>query len=296
MTSVSLVMPVWSPHPEWFRRAVESALEDDAVSELIVVDDGSEEEIEALLPSPLDPRTRVLHTTHGGPSHARNVALAEAGGAYVRFVDADDVVVPGSTSRLLSVAEEHGGIAHAATVVCDTDLRPQRTVASELEGSAVRACLLGTFDVRVVSLLFPRAAVDAAGPWDEDFAVSGDWDFVLRCVEHADVHREPGVATYYRRWSSSVSRSASIASGEAARRRVVEKYFERHPGDVGSPLERAARAATLASSARGYAATGELARAVRHWAGASRLEPRQAAPALYDLARLAAARRLRSSP
>ena len=290
--SVSLVMPAWRPQPEWLRRAIESALADEAVTELIVVDDGSEDRFE--LPA-RDERARILRTDHGGPSHARNVALADARCDYVRFVDADDVVVPGSTSRLLAVAATHGGIAHAATVVCDAELRPERTVASLLEGSAVRACLLGAFDVRVVSLLFPRAVVAAAGAWDEEFAVSGDWDFVLRCVEHADVHREPGVATYYRRWSSSVSRSASVAAGEAARRRVVDKYFERHPGAAGSALEREARAATLAAAARGYAATGALAGAARRWASASRLAPRRAVPSLYDLARLAAGRLRRAS-
>ena len=289
--SVTLVMPAWRPEPEWFRRAVESALADEAVTELIVVDDGSEERVE--LPTQ-DERARILRTDHGGPSHARNVALADARGDYVRFVDADDVVVPGSTTRLLAAAT-HGLIAHAATVLCDAELRPQRTLASPLEGSAVRACLLGTFDVRVVSLLFPRAVVEAAGAWDEEFGVSGDWDFVLRCVEHADVHREPGVATYYRRWSSSVSRSASIAAGEAARRRVVDKYFERHPDQAGSALEREARAATLAAAARGYAATGALASAAGRWASASRLAPRRAAPSLYDLARLAAGRLRRAS-
>lgn len=283
--TVTLVMPAWRPQPDWLRRAVESALADGAVTELIVVDDGSEERFE--LPVD-DGRARIVRTAHGGPSHARNVALADARGDHVRFVDADDVVVPGSTSRLLAVAAAHGGIAHAATVVCDAELHPQRTVGSTLEGSAVRACLLGAFDVRVVSLLFPRAVVEAAGAWDTEFDVSGDWDFVLRCVEHADVHRDPGVATYYRRWGSSVSRSASIAAGEAARRRVVEKYFERHPDEAGSALEREARAATLAAAARAYAATGALASAAGRWASASRLAPRRAVPSLVDLARLTA--------
>lgn len=285
--SVSLVMPTWRPKPEWLRAAVESALEDDAVTELLVVDDGSEDAVQ--LPV-ADSRARLFHTAHGGPSHARNVALAEATGDYVRFVDADDVVVPGSTSRLLVVAEAHGGIAHAATVVCDEVLRPRRTVASPLEGSVVRPCLLGEFDVRVVSLLFPRAVLEAAGPWDDAFDVSGDWDFVLRCVEHADVHREPGVATYYRRWSASISRVATVAAGEAARRRVVEKFFQRHPEEAGGPLESEAHAATLAAAARGYAATGAFGRAAARWASASRRAPSRAVPSLYDLTRLAAGR------
>jgi hypothetical protein len=76
---------------------------------------------------------------------------------------------------------------------------------------------------------------------------------------------------------------------------VVDKYIERHPDEAGSALEREARAATLTAAARGYAATGALARAAGRWARASKLAPRRAVPSLYYLARLAAGRLRRAS-
>jgi len=292
MTAVSLVMPVWRPNREWLRAAVASALADECALELLLVDDDGSADLAGLLAGVLDDRVRLLSTEHGGPSHARNVGLAAARGAFIRFVDSDDVVVPGSTSRLLALASP-GTIVHAATVVCDESMRPERTIASELEGRVERECLLGRFDTRVVSLLFPRAVVDAAGAWDTSFAVSGDWDFVLRCVEHAPVRRDRGVATYYRRNEGSVSRAASVAAGEAARRRVLEKYLERHPDARGSKLARAAAAEAGLAAARGYAARGAGLTAAARVAGSSRTLPARSIATGLEVARLALRKRSR---
>lgn len=286
MTAVSLVMPVWRPDGEWLRAAVSTALADEADLELLLVDDGGDADLEGLLAGVVDERVRLLRTAHGGPSHARNVGLAAAQGAFIRFVDADDVVVPKSTSRLLARSSPET-VVHAATVACDVSMRPERTIASELEGRVERECLLGRFDTRVVSLLFPRAVVDAAGPWDTGFAVSGDWDFVLRCVEQAPVRRDPGVATYYRRNPESVSRAASVAAGEAARRRVLEKYLERHPGARGSKLAREAAAEASLAAALGYAARGAGLTAAVRVAGSSRTLPARSVATGLEVARLA---------
>jgi glycosyltransferase involved in cell wall biosynthesis len=292
MTAVSLVMPVWRPDPEWLRAAVSSALSDAAELELLLVDDGGEADLEGLLDGVVDQRVQLLRTAHGGPSHARNVGLAAAEGSFIRFVDADDVVVPNSTSRLLARSTSET-IVHAATVVCDEAMRPERTIASELEGRVERECLLGRFDTRVVSLLFPRPVIDAAGPWDVEFEVSGDWDFVLRCIEQAPVRRDPGVATYYRRNPESVSRAASVAAGEAARRRVLEKYFERHPAASGSRLAREAAAEASLAAARGYAARGAPLTAAARVAGSSGTLPLRSLATALEVARLALAKRSR---
>lgn len=292
MTVVSLVMPVWRPNRDWLRAAVASALADDADLELLLVDDGGGGDLAGLLAGVTDERVRLLSTEHGGPSHARNVGLAAAQGSFVRFVDADDVVVRNSTSRLLARATPDT-IVHAATVVCDESLRPERTIASPLEGRVEEACLLGRFDTRVVSLLFPRRVVDAAGPWDTGFAVSGDWDFVLRCVEQAPVRRDPGVATYYRRNPGSVSRAASVAAGEAARRRVLERYLDRHPDAAGSRLVREAEAEASLAAARGYAARGAPFAAAARVVGSARASPRRSLATGLGVARLVLGRRRR---
>jgi succinoglycan biosynthesis protein ExoO len=282
-------MPVWRPRRDWLDAAVRSALADGAVSELVVVDDGCPTPVDGLL-AVSDPRVRVVRADHGGPSAARNAGLAVAAGDWIRFVDADDVVVAGSTARMLARADGASAIVHAATVVCDEELRPSHTIASLLEGDVARACVLGAFEVRVVSMLFPHVVVDAAGPWDTSFDVSGDWDFVLRCVERSPVVRDAGVAAYYRRNDASVSRAASVGAGEAARARIVDGFVERHPEERGGPVERAARAEALAGAARGFASRGAVAHAAGRWVRLAETERRPRVRLALELARLAAAR------
>ncbi len=128
-----------------------------------------------------DPRLRVIRIEHGGVAQARNAGIAEARGEYLRFIDADDVIEPASTSLLLELCEGRGDvIAYGATMFCDEDLRPLWKMTSEVEGDGVTACLLGRFQTRVTAFLFPRRVIELTGALDQDFEVSADWDFILR--------------------------------------------------------------------------------------------------------------------
>lgn len=281
MTLVSLVMPAWRPRADWLHAAVGSALAERGCElELIVVDDGSEEPVADVLGDVDDPRLRTIRVEHGGPGAARNAGIAAARGTHLRFLDADDVVEDGSTARLLALAGDRTDVvAYGPTLVCDEELRPRRTIDSTLEGDVVADCLLGRFHVRVVSMLFPRARVDAAGPWEPSFRVSGDWDWVLRAVDGADVRRDATVATRYRRHPASVTRGASLAAGAEAHRRVVERHLERHPELRDTRLGRRARGAVELHLAQAAAGQGDRREAAAHRLRALRLDPAATAAA-----------------
>jgi glycosyltransferase involved in cell wall biosynthesis len=256
MELVSIVMPVWRPRHDWLLQATASALTQEQCSvELIVVDDGCDPPVEELLAEIEDERLRVVRIEHGGVSRARNAGLAAARGAYLRFLDCDDVLEPRSTARLLSLAAgAQDVIAYGATMTCDEQLRPRSTISCTLAGDALVDCLLGRFTVRFPSMLFPRAVVDRIGEFDLALKNCQDGDYVLRALEYAHVRGEDRTATYYRRHGRSAT--ADIAAGERGLQQMIARYFERHPDQRGTRLERRARAYVVLASAAGWGSQG----------------------------------------
>lgn len=260
---VTHIMPVWRPREEWLREAVDSVLaQRDCRCELVVVDDGCEQPVADLLGAVEDARLRVQRVAHGGVYAARNMGLELAQGDWIRYADADDLLAPGSTRRLLDLTcGAQNVVTYGATAFCDEELRPRWTMRSRLQGHIATECLLGRFTVRPPAMLFPRALLEATGGWNPAFRVSGDWDFVLRVLERAHVRGETRVALYYRRHSGGVT--ADSDAGIEGARLVVERYLERHPEARGTHLEVRARGMLHALGARVRLSRGEPRRATR---------------------------------
>lgn len=79
-------------------------------AEFLLIDDGSTD-----CSAPIcddyarrDERVRVLHQKNGGAAHARNVGMNLASGAYIAFVDSDDVPHPDYLEKLLQQMEDNG--------------------------------------------------------------------------------------------------------------------------------------------------------------------------------------------
>jgi glycosyltransferase involved in cell wall biosynthesis len=249
---VSVVMAAWQPRPDWLRAAVRSALAQVGCAvEVVLVDDGSSPAVRETLREIRDDRLRIVSLPHGGVARARNAGTNVARGRFIRYLDADDVLETASTARLLALAKD-GTIAYGTTMVCDENLAPLTSIACTLEGDISIPCLLGAFDVRL-SWLFPRAVLQRVGDWDARFLVCEDWDFVLRALELAEARCDADAALFYRRHDASLTRTAGVQEAEKAARRVVARYFERHPELVGTRLERRAQAAVDIDKALGYA-------------------------------------------
>jgi glycosyltransferase involved in cell wall biosynthesis len=270
---VTLIMTAWQPEPAWLVEAVESALAQRGCEiELLLVDDGSPVPVAELVEAFDDLRLRIVRIPHGGLYRARNAGIEAARGSYLRFIDADDVIHPDSTARLLELAAGRDDvIAYGTTIRCDEQLRPVGEISSSLAGNVVTECLLSRFTVRHMSMLFPRRVVERGGPYDTTFTTSGDWDFVLRALEHAEVRGGPIVATYYRGHANQMS--SNLERAEAGMELVLTRYFERHPELQGSRLRRQALAAARLKSARSYNSRGRRREAFRRVWAAARLDP-----------------------
>lgn len=91
---LSIIIPVWKNSEAELICCMDSIYQSTWRDfEVLVVDDGNEAAYGAMLDK-LAVRypITVIHAPHGGVSAARNLAIKEAQGDYVLFVDADDVV------------------------------------------------------------------------------------------------------------------------------------------------------------------------------------------------------------
>jgi glycosyltransferase involved in cell wall biosynthesis len=246
--------------------------------ELVVVDDGCTTPVAELLAEFDDPRLRVLRVPHGRVSRARNAGIEVARGDWVRFIDHDDVIVVDSTAHLLELAAGDAVVTYGATLVCDEELRPLSKISSSLQGDVVEACLLGRFDTTIHSLLYPRAVVEAVGPWESSIIVSQDWDYALRAFELTEVRGDARVATWYRTHESMNSRD--VRRGIEGYELVLRRYFDRHPEQRGTRLERRAHATFHAFAAvQSARSLRDVRAALGHAARSLASDPREAVAA-----------------
>lgn len=103
---VSIGIPCFNAE-RWLGEAIESALRQTWLAcEVIVVDDGSTDRSREIVQGFGD-RVRLLEGAHQGGNHARNLALKNARGEWVQFLDADDYLEPEKIAQ--QFAEANGG-------------------------------------------------------------------------------------------------------------------------------------------------------------------------------------------
>ncbi|KAF1695303.1 glycosyltransferase family 2 protein [Pseudoxanthomonas koreensis] len=117
----SVVIPCFNA-ARWISLAVDSAIKQDADGiEIVVVDDGSNDETQEILAGYGD-KVTVIRQSNSGVSSARRNGVLHARGEYVQFLDADDLLPVGSLNRLLDVARRFPGealIGRSLEIGCD---------------------------------------------------------------------------------------------------------------------------------------------------------------------------------
>lgn len=107
---LSIIVPVYNVE-RYIRPCVESIFNqglDDDDFELILVNDGTQDNSFGVISDIIDAHQniKILEQKNSGPSVARNNGIKHAAGAYLLFVDADDLLINHSVAKLLEVAIE----------------------------------------------------------------------------------------------------------------------------------------------------------------------------------------------
>lgn len=170
--------------------------------ELLLIDDGSGVDFAKVLAGAhADERLEIIRSSaNRGPSAARNQGIARARGAYIAFLDSDDVWIHDKLERQLAFMEAQPA---ARRVCCTgylvvTPFRPageKRVARPEVRLSDLLwGCGLSPGSTMVVE----KSLFEEVGLFDESLRRLEDWDWLLRCVQKSPITVMPDVlATVY---------------------------------------------------------------------------------------------------
>ena len=163
-----------------------------AALEILVVDDGSTDDLPAALARHDDPRIRLIRRDrNGGAAAARNAGLAAATGRLIAFHDSDDICAVDRIARgvalLASLPDHYAGI-HSPMIrywveTPETYRRTRHYIfpppGAPVTGDMEAAAETGN-PIHLTTMLLRREAVARAGPFDPLLRNNEDWDFTIR--------------------------------------------------------------------------------------------------------------------
>lgn len=202
---VSIIMPSYNTR-DYIGASIESVLAQTYENwELLIVDDCSTDDTDAVVAKFTDPRIRYLkNERNSGAAVSRNYALREARGRWIAFLDSDDLWEPEKLSRQLNFMKENG---YSFTY---TDYRIQLNGIWQphiITGPKVvnkwkmyNYCYFST-----ITVMYDRQKIGLVQI--ADLKKNNDYAMWLQIIEKSKCYRLPQCLSYY------IKREGSISSG-----------------------------------------------------------------------------------
>ena len=215
-SQITIIVPVFNKR-KYLDRALISILHQEFCDyECILVDDGSFDGSESICDhyAQIDSRFRVFHIKKQGVSHARNLALSNARGEYVVFIDGDDEVNSTYLSNLMQIKREHNPDL-VISWICSLDeqgkihqkpfpIEPGAYDFNEMAGSFADLQFRSGIFGWCVSKLIPFELIKDIR-FDEDLKLAEDLDFYIKVYSKISTIYMDNAANYYYRQNTDNS-------------------------------------------------------------------------------------------
>lgn len=239
MPVVTAVIPAFNAVSRYLDEAIASVLAQSVQDvELIVVDDASTDDTARLVLR----HSRVRYyrrPENGGQAAARNDGARLAQGAFLAFLDQDDLWEPSFLECTIAQLE---AAPQAALVHCDGYQVNERNEPLHYDAAmkhrpTITQVLRGGHDVATSGSLFRKSSFDAVGGYDESLAIWEDIDLAIRLYQRFPFLHLPQPLYRHRLYGHNASRDISSEWALASRHRFLTKHAASCPG--GTPAAKA---------------------------------------------------------
>lgn len=231
---VSVVTSVYNEMP-WLPVAIESVLSQTFTDfEFLLVDDGSKNGCPEALDDyeQRDARIRVIRKENGGQVWGLNRGLAEARGAYVARLDADDLMYPTRLAKQVTYLDTHPDVALVGSQVdlaaptgttrWDTPTEPHVARWTLL----VQNCFMGG------GVMFRTDVVRALGGYEPTAEYTEDYDLWMRIAESHEVVNLPEVLSWFNNLRTNNGSTLHAQRQERVAQRVMADGMRRYVPDA----------------------------------------------------------------
>lgn len=233
MPKVSVVMPAYNTPEIFLRSAVESVLAQTFVDfELLVIDDASTADIQKIVSSYKDKRIKYRRMPkNGGAAAARNAGIKLASGAYVAFLDSDDVCAAQRLQKQVEYLDKHpdiGCVASAVDIMCNTKRSPKFPVFAA--DNEIKKYLLFKGCAFCQSSVMLRAEILKSHKlyYDSAYVPAEDYKFWLDLLPFTKFAILPDELVTYRFYDENISnRQKKLQNSKCAEAQLkaIEKYY-----------------------------------------------------------------------
>ncbi len=256
--AAAVVIPCFN-QAHFLAEAIESVLEQSLPAEVVVVDDGSEDNSYEV--AGRYERVRRIRQRNLGVAAARNRGWTATGAEHLVFLDADDRLLPGALQVGVEALVRRPRVAFVSGVSRDVggdgrilDGLRQPHVTQDHYLRLLEDCFIWSGS----SIVYRRSALESVDGFDESLAAADDYDLYLRLARRFPVYCHETVVTEYRRHGTNTTRDPGV---------VLDSQLEvlgRQRRSVRDPREREARRRGIRKTRREHG--GALAEQIAdHW-------------------------------
>ncbi|WDF53814.1 glycosyltransferase family 2 protein [Mucilaginibacter sp. KACC 22063] len=187
---ITVLMPAYNAG-SFMAEAISSILEQTFTDfELLIVNDGSTDDTEAIIKSFTDPRIVLINQSNGGVAAALNTGLKNARAAYIARFDADDICNPHRLAIQYHFMESHPeyGVIGSCTDYIDKQGNYVFThEPAAFEDAEIRKVILKECLFIHSSVFYRKALVTDLGGYDENAHTFEDHLLWLKVIKHCKV-------------------------------------------------------------------------------------------------------------